>query len=144
MSTINKFTPAFRRAAAVLVVEQGYSLDRACHAMSVSRSALKRWVNDLKAEKAVVSQRPKPEPKPNPDLERINDVLAELSRNRAELRRRILELDKTMEGLRRQREALKQNHVEDEAQDLLVLLGRLKPENYRQLLNVLSNVTQAH
>jgi len=45
------FTPEFKRDAALLVVEQGYSVPEACRAMDVGETAMRRWVKQLKAEK---------------------------------------------------------------------------------------------
>lgn len=44
------FTPEFKRDAAALVVEQGYSIPEACRAMDVGETAMRRWVEQLKAE----------------------------------------------------------------------------------------------
>ena len=44
------FTPEFKRDAAALVVEQGYSIPEACRAMNVGETAMRRWVEQLKAE----------------------------------------------------------------------------------------------
>jgi len=49
------FTPEFKRDAALLVVEQGYSVLEACRAMDVGETAMRRWVNQLKAEKKGVT-----------------------------------------------------------------------------------------
>ena len=44
------FTPEFKRDAALLVVEQGYTISEACKAMNVGESAMRRWVEQLKSE----------------------------------------------------------------------------------------------
>lgn len=44
-------TPEFREEAAKLVVDQGYSFRDACQAMGVGQTALRRWVDQLKAER---------------------------------------------------------------------------------------------
>lgn len=49
------FTPEFKRDAAQLVVEQGYSVPEACRAMDVGETAMRRWVKQLKAEKKGVT-----------------------------------------------------------------------------------------
>ncbi len=44
------FTKEFKREAAGLVVDQGYSIAEACRAMGVGTTAMSRWVMQLKAE----------------------------------------------------------------------------------------------
>lgn len=44
------FTPEFKREAAALVVEQGYTVNEACKAMGVGDTAMRRWVEQLKSE----------------------------------------------------------------------------------------------
>ena len=44
------FTPEFKREAANLVLQQGYSVPEASQAVGVSQSALRRWVKQLKEE----------------------------------------------------------------------------------------------
>ena len=45
-----EFTPEFKREAASLVVDQNYSLAAACEAMGVGRTAMRRWVKQLRDE----------------------------------------------------------------------------------------------
>lgn len=51
MATRNTYTLEFKQEAAGLVVDNGYSIPQACEAMGVSQSAMRRWVNQLKAER---------------------------------------------------------------------------------------------
>ena len=44
------FSPEFKREAAELVTEKGYSILKACEARGVSESALRRWVDQLTKE----------------------------------------------------------------------------------------------
>jgi transposase len=44
------FTPEFKRDAAALVIEQGYTINEACQAMGVGETAMRRWVEQLKSE----------------------------------------------------------------------------------------------
>ena len=44
------FSPEFRLEAAQLVVDQGYSVMEAAKAMNVSKSAMEKWVRQLKNE----------------------------------------------------------------------------------------------
>jgi transposase len=50
------FTPEFKYDAAKLVVEQGYSIAGACRAVGVGETALRRWIEQLKAERLGVTQ----------------------------------------------------------------------------------------
>ncbi len=49
--TRRTFTPEFRLEAAQLVVDQGYSVKEAATAMNVSKSAMDKWVRQLKNER---------------------------------------------------------------------------------------------
>ena len=44
------FTTEFKRDAACLVLEQGYSITEACEAMNVGQTAMRRWVEQLGQE----------------------------------------------------------------------------------------------
>ncbi|MEN9465673.1 MAG: hypothetical protein RL217_1854, partial [Pseudomonadota bacterium] len=41
---MKRFTPEFKQEAALLVIDQGYSIAQACSAMNVSDAAMRRWV----------------------------------------------------------------------------------------------------
>jgi len=45
------FTPEFKLEAASLVLDKGYSYTEACRSLDVGESALRRWVEQLKAER---------------------------------------------------------------------------------------------
>ncbi len=45
------FTPEFKREAAGLVLDQGYSLTEAARSLDLVESALRRWVNQLQSER---------------------------------------------------------------------------------------------
>jgi len=45
------FTPDFKREAAALILDQGYSIVEACRAMDVGETALRRWVEQLSSER---------------------------------------------------------------------------------------------
>ncbi|PSL09191.1 transposase [Marinobacterium halophilum] len=49
------FSTEFKMEAVSLVVDQGYSMAEASRAVDVGESALKRWVNQLRAERGGVS-----------------------------------------------------------------------------------------
>lgn len=50
--TQKNYPPEFKQEAASLVLDQGYSRKAACEAMGVGRTALDRWVKQLKEERA--------------------------------------------------------------------------------------------
>jgi transposase len=52
--TRRTFTPEFRLESAQLVVDQGYSIREAASAMNVSKSALDKWVRQLKNAHSLV------------------------------------------------------------------------------------------
>ena len=45
------FSPEFRLEAALLVVDQGYTLRAACESMGVSKSTMENWVRQLRRER---------------------------------------------------------------------------------------------
>jgi len=45
------FTPEFKRESAGLVLDQDYRMSEACQAVGVGESTLRRWVDQLKAER---------------------------------------------------------------------------------------------
>jgi len=49
--TRRNFTAEFKSEAAKLVVDDGYSLSKACTAMDVGQTAMRRWVQQLKMER---------------------------------------------------------------------------------------------
>lgn len=52
------YSSEFKHECAVLVIEQGYGLLEACKAMNVSKSALSKWVKQVKAERVGISIKP--------------------------------------------------------------------------------------
>jgi transposase len=44
------FTPEFKREAASLVVQQGYSVREACRSLGVGETGMRRWIEQLKQE----------------------------------------------------------------------------------------------
>jgi transposase len=83
--TRRTFSPEFKLEAAQLVTEQGYSVTEAAAAMNVSKSAMDKWVRQLKQEQQGI--RPKASPltpeqielrelrKRISDLEEHNEIL---------------------------------------------------------------------
>ncbi len=45
------FTPEFKLEAASLVLDQGYSIAEACRSLGIGDTALRRWVDQLSAER---------------------------------------------------------------------------------------------
>jgi len=53
------FTPTFKRDAASLVLDQGYSCPEAAKSLDVGESLLRRWVTQLQLERGALRQPPK-------------------------------------------------------------------------------------
>ncbi len=49
------FTPEFKREAASLVLDQGYSCPEAAKSLDVGETALRRWVNQLQLERSGIT-----------------------------------------------------------------------------------------
>jgi transposase len=82
------FTDQFKADAVQLVVSQGYSFAKACEAMGVGDTALRRWVAQWRAQQA--------EP-PRGEMQVMAD------------QRRIRELEARVRELEREREILKKS-----------------------------------
>ena len=82
------FTDQFKADAVQLVVTQGYSFAKACEAMGVGDTALRRWVAQWRAQQA--------EP-PRSEMQVMAD------------QRRIRELEARVRELEREREILKKS-----------------------------------
>jgi len=82
------FPDEFKAEAVQLVVERRYTIDRACKAMGVGDSALRRWVADWHAQKDA----------PPRTAEQISADM-----------RRIKELEKRVVELERERDILKKS-----------------------------------
>jgi transposase len=46
------FTTEFKREAAQLVLDEGYSIAEACRSLDVGENSMRRWVNQLEAERS--------------------------------------------------------------------------------------------
>ncbi len=46
------FTPEFKREAACLILDQGYTYRQACESLDLTATALRRWVDQLKEERS--------------------------------------------------------------------------------------------
>lgn len=69
------FTTEFKREAAGLVVNQGYSIQQACQAVDVGQTAMRRWVKQLRGEAAGETPRG---PAMTPEQQRIQELEAKI------------------------------------------------------------------
>ena len=79
------YPPEFRLEAAQLVVDEGYSISEAHKAMNVSRSAMEKWVSQLKDERNGVANKANPV---TPDQIKIKELEKKIKR--IELEKEIL------------------------------------------------------
>lgn len=71
------FSTEFKREAAGLVVDQGYSMTEACRSLDVGETALRRWVDQLRAECGGVTPKTKAL---TPEQQRIQELERQVSR----------------------------------------------------------------
>jgi transposase len=71
------FSKEFKREAAGLILDQGYSVPEACKAMDVGRTALNRWVQQLQGERSGVTPKTKAL---TPEHHRIQELEAQVER----------------------------------------------------------------
>ncbi|HDY6049895.1 TPA: IS3 family transposase, partial [Pseudomonas aeruginosa] len=71
------FSAEFKREAAALVLDQGYSYIDACRSLGVVDSALRRWVNQLEAERQGVTPKSKAL---TPEQQKIQELEARINR----------------------------------------------------------------
>ncbi|RPQ00349.1 IS3 family transposase [Pseudomonas aeruginosa] len=84
------FTPEFKREAACLVLDQGYSHAEAARSLGLVESALRRWVNQLQQERGGVTPASKAL---TPEQQKIQELEARITRvERLRLRSRVNEL----------------------------------------------------
>lgn len=79
------FTSEFKREAALLVLDQGYSVVEACRAMEVGESALRRWIDQLNTERQGITPK---ERALTPEQQRIQALEKQVKR--LELEKEIL------------------------------------------------------
>ena len=72
------FTTDFKLEAAGLVLDQGYSVPDACKAMAVGPTAMRRWVDQLRSERA--GSTPRHSKALTPDQKRIQQLEAQVRR----------------------------------------------------------------
>lgn len=73
----NTFSAEFKREAAALVLDQGYSHIEACRSLGVVDSALRRWVKQLQEERLGVTPKSKAL---TPEQQRIQELEARIDR----------------------------------------------------------------
>jgi len=71
------FTPEFKREAACLVLDQGYSHTEAARSLGLVESALRRWVNQLQQERGGVTPTSKAL---TPEQQKIQELEARINR----------------------------------------------------------------
>ncbi|EMD99006.1 hypothetical protein B381_16580 [Stutzerimonas stutzeri NF13] len=71
------FTPEFKREAASLVLDQGYSHIEAARSLGLVESALRRWVKQLQEERAGVTPKSKAL---TPEQQKIQELEARIDR----------------------------------------------------------------
>lgn len=72
------FTTDFKLEAAGLVLDQGYSVEQACKAMDVGPTAMRRWVDQLRKERAGAT--PVGSKALTPEQKRIQELEAQVRR----------------------------------------------------------------
>ncbi len=76
--TRRTFSPEFKLEAAQLVTDQGYSVVEAAKAMNVSKSAMDKWVRQLKQEKQGVTPKASPLTPEQIEIRELKKRIAEL------------------------------------------------------------------
>ncbi|GAD81048.1 putative transposase [Vibrio ezurae NBRC 102218] len=76
--TRRTFSPEFKLESAQLVVDQGYSVDEAAKAMNVSRSAMDKWVRQLKQERKGITPKASPLTPEQIEIRELKKRIAEL------------------------------------------------------------------
>ncbi len=76
--TRRTFSPEFKLEAAQLVVDQGYSVDEAAKAMNVSKSAMDKWVRQLKQERIGITPKASPLTPEQIEIRELKKRIAEL------------------------------------------------------------------
>jgi transposase len=71
------FTPEFKREAASMVLDQGYSHADAAHSLGLVESALRRWVNQLQQERGRATPTSKAL---TPEQQKIQELEARINR----------------------------------------------------------------
>lgn len=73
-----QFSTEFKREAASLVLDQGYTINQACKAVGIGETALRRWVKQLEKERQ--GQTPVGSRALTPEQQRIQELEAKVKR----------------------------------------------------------------
>lgn len=76
MNNRRSFSIEFKHETACLVLDQGYSIREACDAVGVGKTAVRRWVDQLKSERQ--GQTPVRSRAMTPDQQRIQELEARI------------------------------------------------------------------
>ncbi|ANO32762.1 transposase [Vibrio breoganii] len=76
--TRRTFSPEFKLEAAQLVTDQGYTVVEAAKAMNVSKSAMDKWVRQLKQERQGVTSKASPLTPEQIEIRELKKRIAEL------------------------------------------------------------------
>ena len=76
--TRRTFSPEFKLEAAQLVTDQGYTIVEAAKAMNVSKSAMDKWVRQLKQERQGVTPKASPLTPEQIEIRELKKRIAEL------------------------------------------------------------------
>lgn len=76
--TRRTYSPEFKLEAAQLVTEQGYSVIEAANAMNVSKSAMDKWVRQLKQEQRGITPKASPLTPEQIELRELRKRIADL------------------------------------------------------------------
>lgn len=72
------FSPEFKVESACLVLDQGYTVPEACRAIGVGETAMRRWVEQLRAERHGVT--PSGSKALTPEQQKIQELEARIQR----------------------------------------------------------------
>ena len=85
--TRRTFSPEFKLEAAQLVVDQGYSVVEAAKAMNVRKSAIDKWVRQLKQERPGIPQKASPLTAEQIEIRELKKRIAELEEHNEIIKR---------------------------------------------------------
>ena len=85
--TTSSFSAEFKREAAALVLDQGYSHIEACRSLEVVESALRRWVNQLQHERSGVTPQTKALTPEQQKIQELEARIAPLEREKSILKK---------------------------------------------------------
>jgi transposase len=72
------FSPEFRLEAALLVVEQGYSVNEAANAMGVGKSTMDKWARQLREERLGITPKASPITQEQIEIRELKKKIARL------------------------------------------------------------------